>query len=133
MTKMTYANAIDDVLALVAEMNGDTITFHDDDLGTSHDRNLNEVREKLNALKVQLKKRNSDERKPTKTQRENEGIKEQIMSTLSDEPMTIGELNAAMGTGYSPQKLSALLRQLVLEGKAIKDTVGKVPYFALSE
>lgn len=82
---------------------------------------------------VELLSRKRSTAKPTKTQRENEGIKEQIMSTLSDEPMTIGELNAAMGTNYSPQKLSALLRQLVLEGKAIKDTVGKVPYFALSE
>ena len=82
---------------------------------------------------VELLSRKRSTAKPTKTQRENEGIKEQIMSTLSDEPMTIGELNTAMGTDYSPQKLSALLRQLVLEGKVIKDTVGKVPYFALSE
>ena len=52
--KMTYATAIDSAL------NGNI---------------TDEVREKLEALKVQLAKRNSGERKPTKTQKENEGLK----------------------------------------------------------
>lgn len=82
---------------------------------------------------IELLSRKRTSTKPTKTQRENAVIKEQIVSALTDEPMTIGEINAAMGTEYSPQKLSALLRQLCLEGVAIKDTVGKVPYFALAE
>ena len=82
---------------------------------------------------IDLLSRKRTSTKPTKTQRENEVIKEQIVAVLSDEPMTIGEINVAMGTEYSPQKLSALLRQLVLEGIAVKDTVGKVPYFALAE
>lgn len=82
---------------------------------------------------IDLLSRKRTSTKPTKTQRENAVIKEQIVSALTDEPMTIGEINAAMGTEYSPQKLSALLRQLVLEGIAVKDTVGKVPYFALAE
>lgn len=82
---------------------------------------------------IDLLSRKRTSTKPTKTQRENAVIKEQIISALTDEPMTIGEINAAMGTEYSPQKLSALLRQLVLEGIAVKDTVGKVPYFALAE
>lgn len=82
---------------------------------------------------IELLSRKRTSTKPTKTQRENAVIKEQIVSALTDEPMTIGEINAAMGTEYSPQKLSALLRQLCLEGIAVKDTVGKVPYFALAE
>ena len=82
---------------------------------------------------IELLSRKRTSTKPTKTQRENAVIKEQIVSVLTDEPMTIGEINAAMGTEYSPQKLSALLRQLCLEGVAVKDTVGKVPYFALAE
>ena len=82
---------------------------------------------------IDLLSRKRTSTKPTKTQRENAVIKEQIVSALTDEPMTIGEINAAMGTEYSPQKLSALLRQLCLEGVAVKDTVGKVPYFALAE
>ena len=82
---------------------------------------------------IELLSRKRTSTKPTKTQRENAVIKEQIVSVLTDEPMTIGEINAAMGTEYSPQKLSALLRQLCLEGIVVKDTVGKVPYFALAE
>ena len=82
---------------------------------------------------IELLSRKRTSTKPTKTQRENAVIKEQIVSVLTDEPMTIGEINAAMGTEYSTQKLSALLRQLCLEGIAVKDTVGKVPYFALAE
>lgn len=82
---------------------------------------------------IELLSKKRSTAKPTKTQRENEGIKEQIMTVLSEEPMTIGEVNAAMETEYSTQKLSALMRQLVLEGKVIRDTVGKVAYFALAE
>ena len=82
---------------------------------------------------IELLSRKRTSTKPTKTQRENAVIKEQIVSVLTDEPMTIGEINPAMGTEYSTQKLSALLRQLCLEGIAVKDTVGKVPYFALAE
>lgn len=82
---------------------------------------------------IELLSRKRTSTKPTKTQRENAVIKEQIVSALTDEPMTIGEINAAMGTEYSPQKLSALLRQLCLEGVVVKDTVGKVSYFALAE
>lgn len=82
---------------------------------------------------IELLSRKRTSTKPTKTQRENAVIKEQIVSVLTDEPMTIGEINTAMGTEHSTQKLSALLRQLCLEGIVVKDTVGKVPYFALAE
>lgn len=82
---------------------------------------------------IDLLSRKRTSTKPTKTQRENEVIKEQILTALTVEPMTIGEINATMGTEYSPQKLSALLKQLVDAKKVIKDTIGKVPYFALAE
>jgi DNA-binding transcriptional ArsR family regulator len=82
---------------------------------------------------IDLLSRKRSTTKPTKTQRENEGIKERILATLTEEPMTIGEINAAMETEYSPQKMSALLKQLVDTKKVIKDTIGKVPYFSLAE
>ena len=82
---------------------------------------------------IDLLSRKRSSTKPTKTQRENEGIKEHILATLTEEPMTIGEINAAMGTEYTPQKMSALLKQLVDTKKVIKDTVGKIPYFSLAE
>lgn len=71
--------------------------------------------------------------KPTKTQRENETIKEQIMSILSEDGMTATEIMNALEGEFKVQKISALLRQLVLEGKAVKDIVGKVSYFTLAE
>jgi len=82
---------------------------------------------------IDLLSRKRTSTKPTKTQRENEVIKEQILATLSDTPITISEINVCMDTKYSPQKLSALLKQLVDTKKVIKDTIGKVPYFSLAE
>ena len=59
--------------------------------------------------------------KPTKAQLENEGIKGAIAEYLADgqarTAKAIGE-----GVGYSTAKVSALLRQMVLEG-----TVDKIP------
>ena len=76
-----------------------------------------EITEKKNA--------NRGEAKPTKTQVENEGIKTVILSTLSTEPMTIGALvkaNAEL-TGYSNQKISALLTQLLKANAVIRTEV----------
>ena len=56
----------------------------------------------------------SGERKPTKTQLENEGIKEQIADVLRSvgKPMTIGEICKAVGI-ESNQKISALISQML--------------------
>ena len=84
-----------------------------------------EITEKKNA--------NRGEAKPTKTQLENEGIKSVILSTLSTEPMTIGALvkaNAEL-TGYSNQKISALLTQLLKADKVVRTEVKGKAYYAL--
>ena len=56
----------------------------------------------------------SGERKPTKVQVENEGIKEQIADVLRSvgKPMTIGEICKAVGI-ESNQKISALVSQML--------------------
>ena len=56
----------------------------------------------------------SGERKPTKVQVENEGIKEQIADVLRSvgKPMTIGEICKAVGI-ESNQKISALISQML--------------------
>lgn len=92
-----------------------------------------EVAEKLTALREQMaKKRGSS--KPTKTQVENEGIKNEILETLAeaDEPMTCGEITKALEGDYTSQKISALLRQLVAGGKVTKSTEKKVSRFELA-
>ena len=70
----------------------------------------------------------SGEKKPTKTQIANEGIKAEILETLNGcaEGVTCSELlklNPSLSE-YSSQKIVALIRQLVTEGKASRE-VGK--------
>ena len=90
-----------------------------------------EVAEKLTALKAQIAKKKGSS-KPTKTQVENEVIKEKILDVLSDEPMTVKEIMAVIDGDYSSQKLSALLRQLVAAEKVVKTVEKKVSRFALA-
>ena len=111
MTKMTYAIAIDNAI------NGNI---------------TEEVREKLEALKTQLAKRNSGERKPTKTQRENEGLKEDIWAFVSEN----GAKRAGDVAGYfniSGQKASALLKQLVDAERLERFTEKRVTFFRVAE
>ena len=106
MTKMTYVNAIN--MAIEGNM-------------------TDEVREKLEALKVQLEKRASGERKPSKTQRENEAVKATILSALTSEGRQCKDI--AEEIGITGQKASALLKQLVDGGLAEKYTEKRVTYF----
>ena len=82
---------------------------------------------------TQKKNANRGEAKPTKTQVENEGIKSVILSTLSTEPMTIGALAKANAelTGYSNQKISALLTQLLKVNAVVRTEVKGKAYYAL--
>lgn len=85
-----------------------------------------ELTEKKNA-------KNGENAKPTKTQVENEGIKSVILSTLTATPMTIGELvkaNAEL-TGYSNQKISALLTQLLKTNAVVRTEVKGKAFYAL--
>lgn len=73
--------------------------------------------------------------KPTKTQIENEKIKEKILIAFEkiDEPVTITELAKMDGlTEYSNQKLSVLCHQLVDEHKVVNTKVKKVSYFKIA-
>lgn len=76
------------------------------------------------------------DRKPTKTQLENEGIKDTIVSALSaiGKPATIADLQKSCGelAEFTNQKLSALLTQLVKGGKVIRTEVKGKAHFALA-
>ena len=111
MTKMTYAVAIDNAI------NG----------------NINdEVIERLEALKEQLAKRGSGKHGPTKTQRENEELKDRICEILADveEGLTATEVGDAVGVKC--QKASALLKQLVDVERVNRVKNGKVVRFVLA-
>ena len=108
MTKMTYVEAID--LALNGNVN-------------------EEVVEKLEALKAQLVKRGSAKKGLTKTQKENEVLKERVAEILANGGMTATEL--ANELGVSCQKVSALLKQMVETERVTKVKEGKAIRFEL--
>ena len=83
-----------------------------------------------------LNKKNSyKSTKPTKTQRENEDLKVVLVGALSAEPMTISDIQDADATlgALSNQKISALLTQLIEDGKVVKSVVKRKAYFALAQ
>lgn len=78
-------------------------------------------------------KRNSS-KGMTKTQKENEPIKENILAILedADSGMTVKELIATDELcNYTPQKISALLTLLRKEKKVRRDYQKKIAYFSL--
>lgn len=114
--------------------------------GKTADLSVAEALDFLADRKAQVIKKNASganaERKPTKTQLENEGIKAQIIDVLTNatEPMSIGAIGKAIGI-ESNQKVSALVTQMltVRKGVAVEgglidrtEVKGKA-YFALAE
>jgi hypothetical protein len=71
--------------------------------------------------------------KPTKTQLENEGIKDTIVSALTATPTTITDLikSSADLAGYTNQKVSALLTQLLKERRVVRTEVKGKAHYAL--
>ena len=85
----------------------------------------------------QVNKKNATggERKPTKTQIANEGVKEQILSALTHEPVDINGLqkSSAELSGLSNQKISALLSQLIKAHKVVRTEIKGKAHFTLAE
>jgi hypothetical protein len=116
--KMTYVDAL--TVAI------DCVTLPED------------VREKLDALRAQQMKRNSAEKKPTKTQQENEVLKSAMVDAMlaHGEKVTIKELMTLMKLDpltVSPQKVSALMTQMVKAGTVAREEVKHVAYFSAVE
>lgn len=84
---------------------------------------------------IELLDRKHSKTSQTKTQKENELIKESIVKVLTeiDRPVTITELQneSAEMEVYSNQKLSALLKQLVQSGIVTKAIDKKKSYFSV--
>ena len=82
-----------------------------------------------------LAKKNSAEKKPTAVQVANEGIKDVILETLenADRMMTISEMqkaNEELGE-LSNQRISALIKQLLNDGKVERIEDKRKAYFKL--
>lgn len=72
--------------------------------------------------------------KPSKKAVENEAIKAEILEVLggSEAPMTISEINTVLDKGFTSQKVSALLTQLIKADKVVKTYEKKVAYFGVA-
>jgi hypothetical protein len=126
---MKKMNMVEKFGAIKAMLNGETVD------GFS----IAEALKFLDGRISQVEKKNASganaDRKPTKTQLENEGIKETIMTALRTytDPVSLGDLSkgtAELGE-LSNQKLSALVTQLVKCGKVERTEVKGKAYFAI--
>ena len=94
-----------------------------------------EVREKLEALKASIAKKNTAERKPTATQTANEGFKVAILNGLeSGKAYTITDIIKSVDevSELSNQRVSAIVRQLVESGSLVREEVKRKAYFSLA-
>ena len=84
-----------------------------------------------------LAKKNSSEKKPTAVQMANEGIKSEILEHLIAEPdrlFSISEMQKAFPccAELSNQRVSALVRQLIADGKVERLEEKRKAYFRLA-
>ena len=114
MEKMTYVKALEIAIASLGE---------------------GEVTEKLEALKASIQKRNASDRKPTKTQVANEGLKADILAFLADgEKHTVTEIMTGVSTleGASNQKVATLVTSLVKSGLVVREEIKRKAYFSIA-
>ena len=114
MANMTYVEAINFALTVMGDTNP-------------------EATEKLNALAVQIAKRGT-KTGLTKTQKANETLKAVILEILADteEFMYMADLMADERlAGLSPQKMGALLGQLVKADEVVKQVYKKRTMYAV--
>lgn len=115
MTKMTYVNALEIAIATVENA---------------------EAKAKLEALKASIAKKNSAERKPTATQKANEGYKVAILEFLVEGGKhTITDIMKGCGAvaDLSNQRVSAIVRQLVEGGQVVREEIKRKAYFSAVE
>jgi DNA-binding HxlR family transcriptional regulator len=69
---------------------------------------------------------------PTKKQIVNDGVKADILAHLTEEPMTLDEIQALVPSlaDFSNQKISALITQLKDDGKVVRTVIQRKAYFA---
>lgn len=92
-----------------------------------------DVSAKIDAMIVSFEKKAAN-KKATKTQEENAGIKEVIKSVLTTEGVTVSEIQTkdAALANLSNQKISALLRQMIESGDVVKTIDKKKSFFSLA-
>ena len=94
---------------------------------------LDEINTFIDGRIAALDKKSAN-KKPTKTQEENAGLKDIILTVVTTEGATVSEIMSKDETlsALSNQKVTALLRQLKEEGKVDKYTEGKKTLFKIA-
>ena len=80
-----------------------------------------------NELALVIKKNTYKSSKPTKTQVENENLKDRILEVLT-EPMTASAIGEKIG--ISVNKASALLTQLKEDNSVVREVIKRKAYFS---
>lgn len=126
--RITKAMRFEDIKAL---LNGQPVTY-----GTSIEDAVNFIDYEMNLL---TKKNRGESKKPTKTQQENEGYKALILKFLATLPddkdgATCTEIikGVAEFEGFSTQKISPLVRQLMTADKVTKTEIKGKALFRLA-
>ena len=122
-TRITKAMRFEDIKAL---LNGETVTY-----GTTVEQAVEFIDKEMGLLA----RKNSGDKKPTKTQQANEGTKVAIKEYLDghkDEKFTVSALMKAVPAiaDASNQKVSALIRQMVADGQAKRIEDKRKAYFS---
>ena len=95
-----------------------------------------DVKAKVEAMKASFEKKASAERKPTPTQQENMGHKQEILNLLADgNQYTITDIMKGIPSlsDLSNQRVSAIVRQLTLSGEVVRVEDKRKAYFKLAE
>lgn len=119
MMKMTNKIALETAIEVLAQHN-----------------EYDEVVEKLQKMLVQVEKKHSTEKKPTATQLENVTLKEAILLSMEvGKAYTVTDImkQCSEVAELSNQRVSALVRQLLLDGKVTREEVKRKAYFSLAE
>ena len=92
-----------------------------------------EVVEKLESIKAQLSKKRTST-SPTKKQRENEVVKDEIFAILSESESKLraSDIVKLADEKYTLPKVTAMLKQLVDSGKVVREVEKKISYFSVA-
>lgn len=127
-TRITKAMRFEDIKAM---LNGDSVTY-----GTTIEEAMDFIDHEVGLL---AKKNSGENKKQTKTQQENEGYKALILEFLATLPddkagVTCTEIikGVAEFDGFSTQKISPLVRQLMAADKVTKTEVKGKALFRLA-
>ena len=122
---MKKLKVVDKFVAVKALLNGEKADMSVADALAFLDERI-AITEKKNAS-------GTGERKPTKTQLENEGVKADILSFLATQTAPVSVKDIQKGVGIeSNQKATALITQLVKAGKIVRSEVKGKAHFALA-